>query len=144
MSGEKYYWKWKNTIIDFNTISDEKDEYSKYRTKKDIVFRYLGTPDKDIHEWYNGGWSSEYNTALRYAKELDLVEDYIDYDDKLFEKDKEIERLNNIIKDIETYIHLWKLEEIGEKTMLILNDILLIKNGMSDEVVRLKDSGKDT
>ena len=55
---------------------------------------------------------------------------------------EEIERLNNIIKDIETYIHLWNIEEIGEKTMLILNDILLIKNGMSDEFIRLKGSDK--
>lgn len=54
----------------------------------------------------------------------------------------EIDRLNNITKDIETYIHLWNIEEIGEKTMLILNDILLIKNGMSDEVIRLKGSDK--
>ena len=53
---------------------------------------------------------------------------------------QEIERLNNIIKDIETYIHLWNIEEIGEKTMLILNDILLIKNGMRNEVVRLKEN----
>ena len=50
---------------------------------------------------------------------------------------QEIERLNNIINDIDTYIHLWKLDDIGEKTMLILNDILLIKNGMRNEVVRL-------
>lgn len=50
---------------------------------------------------------------------------------------KETERLNNIIEDIDTYIHLWKLDDIGEKTMLILNDILLIKNGMRNEVVRL-------
>ena len=57
-------------------------------------------------------------------------------------KDKEIERLNNIINDIDRYIHNWKLEDIGEKTMLILNDILLIKNGMSDEVIRLKGSDK--
>ena len=49
----------------------------------------------------------------------------------------EVERLNNIINDIDTYIHLWKLDDIGEKTMLILNDILLIKNGMKNEVVRL-------
>ena len=55
---------------------------------------------------------------------------------------EEIERLNNIINDIDRYIHNWNLEDIGEKTMLILNDILLIKNGMSDEVVRLKDSDK--
>lgn len=56
---------------------------------------------------------------------------------------EEIERLNKTIEDIDTYIHLWKLNDIGEKTMLILNDILLIKNGMSDKVVRLKDSDKE-
>ena len=59
------------------------------------------------------------------------------------EKDKEIERLNKLLEDIDTYIHLWKLEDIGEKTMLILNDILLIKNGMGNEVVRLNGSDKE-
>lgn len=52
------YWKWKNTIIDFDAISDEKDEYRNYITKKDFIFRYLGTPDNKIHEWYNGGFFS--------------------------------------------------------------------------------------
>lgn len=64
-------------------------------------------------------------------------------DKELLEKEKEIERLNKILEDIDTYIHLWKLEEIGEKTMLILNDILLIKNGMSDKVIRLKGEDKE-
>ena len=96
MSKEKYYWKWKNTIIDFKTISDEKDEYSKYMTKKDLVFHYLGTPDEDIHEWYNGGYSSEYNTALRYAKELGLVEDYIDYEEIRYQ----LQQKENIIKEV--------------------------------------------
>ena len=100
MSEEKYYWKWKNTIIDFNAISDEKDEYSKYMTKKDLVFRYLGTPDEDIHEWYNGGYSSEYNTALRYAKELGLVEDYIDYEEIRYQ----LQQKENIIKEVREYI----------------------------------------
>ena len=54
--------------------------------------------------------------------------------------EQEIERLNKTLEDINTYIHLWKLDDIGEKTMLILNDILLIKNSMGDEVVRLKES----
>jgi len=58
-------------------------------------------------------------------------------------KNKEIERLNNIINDIDRYIHNWRLKDIGEKTMLILNDILLIKNGMSDEVIRLKGEDKE-
>lgn len=100
MSEKKYYWKWKNTIIDFNTISDEKDEYSKYMTKKDIVFHYLGTPDEDIHEWYNGGYSSEYNTALRYAKELGLVEDYIDYEEIRYQ----LQQKENIIKEVRKFV----------------------------------------
>lgn len=54
--------------------------------------------------------------------------------------EQEVERLNNIMNDIETYIHLWNIEDIGEKTMLILNDILLIKNGMRDKVIRLKEN----
>ena len=116
MSEEKYYWKWKNTIIDFNNISDEKDEYSKYMTKKDIVFHYLGTPDDDIHEWYNGGWSSEYNTALRYAKELGLVEDYIDYEEIRFEN----KRLQNIIKEAREYVDKW--EDISRYKLLEILD----------------------
>ena len=74
-------WKWKSTIIDFSAISDEKSDYCDYLTKKEEVFHYLGIPDNDIHEWENGKFSSEYNTALRYAKELGLVEDYINYED---------------------------------------------------------------
>lgn len=91
-------------------------------------------------------------------REIIVEHKYIDneyyhcFDDKNFELlmlerkvyTNENERLNKTLEDIDTYIHLWNLEEIGEKTMLILNDILLIKNGMRDEVVRLKDSGKDT
>lgn len=52
---------------------------------------------------------------------------------------KELERYKNIIDDIDKYIHYWNIRNIDEKTMLILNDILLIKNGMSDEVIRLKE-----
>ena len=99
MNNKIEYWKWKSTIIDFNNISDEKADFGDYWTKKEMVFHYLGTPDDGIHEWYNGGWSCEYNHALSYAKELGLVETYIDYDDELYNKDKEIERLNNIIDD---------------------------------------------
>lgn len=97
MNKEVEYWKWKNTIIDFDNISDEKDEYGSYATKKDIVFHYLGTPDNDIHEWYNGGFSSEYNTALRYAKQLGLVEDYIDYEEELYTLKQENKELHNKI-----------------------------------------------
>ena len=125
MSEEKYYWKWKNTIIDFNTISDEKDEYSKYITKKDLVFRYLGTPDEDIHEWYNGGYSSEYNTALRYAKELGLVEDYIDYEEIRYQ----LQQKENIIKEVREKIESVRIYGLRSgKTLIaaLLNDILEI------------------
>ena len=86
MNNKKEYWQWKSTIIDFDTISDEKADFGDYTTKKEMIFQYLGTPDKEIHEWYNGGYSCEYNYALKYAKELGLVEKYIDYDDIIFLK----------------------------------------------------------
>lgn len=50
---------------------------------------------------------------------------------------QENQKLNKIIEDIDKYIHIFKIEDIGEKTMLILNDILLIKNGLGKDVVRL-------
>ena len=78
------------------------------------------------------------------SEELKKLEEILANDRKIIEDNyKEIERLNNIINDIDRYIHNWRLEDIGEKTMLILNDILLIKNGMSDEVIRLKGSDKE-
>ena len=87
------YWKWKSTIIDFDTISDEKADFGNYLTKKDMIFQYLGTPDKKVHEWYNGGFSCEYNHALKYAKELGLVEDYVDYEDKFLQLKEEIKSI---------------------------------------------------
>lgn len=95
MNKEIEYWKWKNTIIDFNAISDEKIDCNSWYTKKDWIFQYLGCPDERIHEWYNGGFSCEYNTALRYAKELGLVEDYIDYEDEIYKLQQENEKLNH-------------------------------------------------
>lgn len=74
MLNDIMYWKWKSMIIDFSKLSNEKNDFGGYTTKKDMVFHYLGTPDEEEHRWYNGGWSSEYNEALRYAFELDLVE----------------------------------------------------------------------
>lgn len=50
---------------------------------------------------------------------------------------KENQKLVKVIEDIDKYIHIFKIEDIGEKTMLILNDILLIKNGLGKDVVRL-------
>jgi hypothetical protein len=95
MDRELKYWKWKSTIIDFDNISDEKDKFNSL-IKKDEVFQYLGTPDKDIHQWYSGGFSCEYNRALDYAKDLGLIEDYIDYDTKCCELEEEIEELKKI------------------------------------------------
>ena len=97
MNEEVRYWKWKSTIIDFNAISDEPIDYADYPKKKEWVFRYLGIPDNDIHEWYNGGFSSEYNRALKYAKELGLVEDYIDYDNIIYDLKLQLEQRDNII-----------------------------------------------
>ena len=104
MNKEIRYWKWKSTIIDFNTISDEPVDYDDYTKKKDLVFRYLGIPDNDIHEWYNGGFSSEYNRALKYAEELGLIEDYIDYDDIIYELKEQLQQKEDIIYKIKKCI----------------------------------------
>lgn len=120
MSEKIKYWKWKSTIIDFDNIKDEKADFGDYWTKKEMVFHYLGCPDDKIHEWYNGGWSCEYNFALEYAKELGLVEDYIDYDIILYEKDKEIERLNNIINEFYNWLKE-KVERFKEDECVSVN-----------------------
>lgn len=101
MNEESIYWKWKSLIIDFGNITDEKNDYGEYIKKKDMVFAYLGTPDEEIHEWYNGKYSSEYNEAFRYAKQLNLIEEYIDYDDLLYEKQQELDKYKNIV-DVKT------------------------------------------
>lgn len=77
MNEKSFYWKWKSMIIDFSNLSNEENDYGGYILKKDMVFAYLGTPDNKIHEWYNGKYSSEYNEAFRYAKQLDLIEEHI-------------------------------------------------------------------
>lgn len=97
MDKEIEYWQWKNTIIDFNTISDEKIDCNSYITKKEYVFRYLGIPDNTMHEWYNGGFSSEYNEALRYAKQLGLIEDVVDYEDKIYELEQQCKKQKEVI-----------------------------------------------
>lgn len=91
-------WKWKNTIIDFDNIDDEKSDWG-YYTKAEMVFQYLGIPDDEVHTWYSGGFSCEYNTALRYAKELGLVEDYIDYEDEIYTLKHNWNELKKYIED---------------------------------------------
>lgn len=98
------YWKWKNTIIDFDVISNETIDYNEYITKKDYIFHYLGTPDRQIHEWYNGGFSSEYNAALRYARQLGLVEKHIDYEDKIYELTQENKKLKEAIDKVNSIL----------------------------------------
>lgn len=105
MNKETTLWRWKSMIIDFSTLSNEVNDYGGYILKKDMIFSYLGTPDEEIHEWYNGKYSSEYNEAFRYAKQLGLIEEYIDYDEKLSEKDKKIEELTNIINRFEEWLY---------------------------------------
>ena len=65
-----------------------------------MVFAYLGTPDDKIHEWYNGKYSSEYNEAYRYAYELNLIEEYIDYEDKIDQLTNNWRLLEEFIKDM--------------------------------------------
>lgn len=86
----------------------------------------LETFDNNIHSIVE-----EYSKLMVKEKEQILTQRII------IKQEEEIERLNKILEDIDKYIHNWNIEEIGEKTMLILNDILLIKNGMGNEVVRL-------
>lgn len=119
------YWKWKSTIIDFNAISDEPIDYADYPKKKEWVFRYLGIPDNDIHEWYNGGFSSEYNSALKYAEELGLIEDYIDYDDIIYDLKQQLKQRDNIINKAREYIKIHKrnlIHEITHEEYEILDD----------------------
>ena len=99
MSEKNIYWKWKSLIIDFSNLTDEKNDYGEYIKKKDMVFAYLGTPDEEIHEWYNGKYSSEYNEAFRYAKQLNLIEEYIDYEDLLINKIELLNILNGVDKE---------------------------------------------
>lgn len=73
MEIKKKYRMWKSTCIDFEKLSKEKVR-GQYYTKVDYIFYYLPLPDTEWHEWYNGGWSSEYNEALYYAEELGLIE----------------------------------------------------------------------
>ncbi len=129
MNKEVRYWKWKSTIIDFNAISDEPIDYADYPKKKEWVFRYLGIPDNDIHEWYNGGFSSEYNSALKYAKELGLVEDYIDYDDIIYDLKQQLEQRDKIINIAREFIKIYqRKDEILDLNEWQTRDLLEILN----------------
>ena len=80
MEIKKKYWVWKKTIIDFEELPNAYVD-GQYYTKADYIFHYLPLPDTGIHEWYNGGYSSEYNEALWFAEELGLIE-FIDIEEE--------------------------------------------------------------
>lgn len=69
-----YYWKWKSTIIDFSKLSNIKLDWDKYTSKIEYVLYYLGIPDENENYWENGRYSTEYNRALEYAFDLNLLE----------------------------------------------------------------------
>ena len=123
MNKESTYWKWKSLIIDFATLSDEKNNFGGYISKKDMVFVYLGTPDDKIHEWYNGKYSSEYNEAYRYAYELGLIEEYVDYEDKI---DQLTNNWNELEEDLKKY-DLVYLHETGEHQLAYVIESILDK-----------------
>ena len=87
---------------------------------------------EEIDKWLE----NEYGVSYTRLEELhDFV---IEQDLKHQEKaQQELGQYKNILEDIDKYIHSFKIENIGEKTMLILNDILLIKNGLGKDVIRL-------
>lgn len=129
MNKEVRYWKWKSTIIDFNAISDEPLDYASYPKKKDWVFRYLGIPNNDVHEWYDGGFSSEYNSALKYAEELGLIEDYIDYDDIIYDLKQQLEQRDKIINIAREFIKIYqRKDEILDLNEWQTRDLLEILN----------------
>ena len=81
METKYFYWRWKSTIIDFSKIPDEYPYGTINPSKKEYIFKYLPLPNEEIHRWYNGGWSSEYNEALFSAEEYGLIE-FIDMEDE--------------------------------------------------------------
>ena len=121
------------------------------------MLEYIEEKDKEIERLKNGYCelkvkcnngecdctNEEYNGMVESNMKLSLENDELrknvfDNLQTIKEKDKEIERLEKQLNTIEKYIRTWKIEDINTKTMLILNDILLIKNGMEETVERLK------
>lgn len=79
--GKEKYWRWKSTVVDFSKLPTwenhkPEDEWGSYSLLIDLVFRELPLPhsDTEIHLWYNGGYSCEYNEALYYAIKIGLAE----------------------------------------------------------------------
>ena len=82
----RFYWRWIKFDVDFNDYEDDVYILNKFnhftlnreskRYKLQQGFEYVGLPNKDdgISEWYNGGWSSEYNHALQCLIELGFIE----------------------------------------------------------------------
>lgn len=79
----------------------------------------------------------EHSTIFAVDYIQTFATELIDFELKYKTLQQELDQYKNILEDIDKYIHNFKIENIGEKTMLILNDILLIKNGLGKDVIRL-------
>ena len=85
---EKKYWRWKTTVIDFSKLPhgdnlQQEDMYSTYTSLLDMAFIKLPLPydDCEIHTWYPGGFSCEYNMALFYVIKIGLAEWVVEVDE---------------------------------------------------------------
>ena len=139
---KKTYWKWKSTIIDFDNIKEEKADYGDYWTKKEMIFHYLGCPDDKIHEWYNGGWSCEYNSALSYAKEYGLVENYIDYEDEIYQLQSNWNSLREFVKENGFYERQDIIDAIcnpNEDKLIYIDDVLDKMNELEKRYEKQED-----
>ena len=81
MNKEEKLWRWKSTKIDFSKLPHgdnlkPEDMYSTYTSLVDLIFIKLPLPydDWEIHTWYQGGFSCQYNEALFYAIKIGLAE----------------------------------------------------------------------
>lgn len=82
----RFYWNWVKFDVDFNDYPDDmwvRDKFNHIELNRDSKryklrqgFEYVGLPLKEKYrnEWYNGGWSSEYNHALFGLIELGFIE----------------------------------------------------------------------
>ena len=81
----RFYWKWIKFDVDFMKYPDDLYQYNRFnqyelnrdsnRYKLRQGFEYVGLPINDncANEWYDGGWSSQYNEALKYLIELGFI-----------------------------------------------------------------------
>jgi DNA replicative helicase MCM subunit Mcm2 (Cdc46/Mcm family) len=104
-------WKWKKLAIDFNNY---KTDYER-KTIREII-EWLGIPDNETHEFANGMYSCEYNEAYKKAKQFDLIEKYVDYEQECF--DLKV-RIDKAIEYIEEYYPTSTINYQDEKDEII-------------------------